>query len=374
MTTRTLIVVIILMLAGCADEPTSFDWQRVSIPSEANLKSVDFLDDKIGFIGAQQTAALSHHLFRHFDLSDYIETVHINTDSSKYYHVEVSAPKPRPVLFKTVDGGSHWKAVETPFISDIEDIDIISPVTVYVMTREEGLYRTDDRGDTWKRVLSNVAFLGNQRIVENPFRQIYFTSLTTGIAYNEFNGAVVKTNDGGQSWDLISYFNHTETGASVNDLAFPGTSGRGYAAYRSKLLTTSDFGTSWTEVEYQAPDISIGEGAFRQLGFVNETRGFMLSGTTPYMTSDGGNSWQRIHDTQIPNLTATKILATANDELYMQYTGNPSLTYWNTSTGEYRSFTAEGDGSLVSNWCVAGNAIFAVGARGMVLKHGLDNR
>jgi hypothetical protein len=98
------------------------------------------------------------------------------------------------------------------------------------------------------------------------------------------------------------------------------------------------------------------------LFFVDEVHGFVLYGCTPSMTIDGGQTWTRVAHRP---LAGDKMLVRANDQLYMQYADH--FLYWNNSRHEYMSFSAQGEGSSITDWSFAGNKAYAVGLPGMLL-------
>lgn len=366
MKTKPLIVVSLLAFCACNDSDPIADWKRVNLPTDQTLYAVAFANDNVGFIGAAQKATLTESRYA-FNSMEYAKEIHINSDSTKHHYVEVHALNPGPVLFKTADGGNSWREVVTPFISDVVDIFLLDQMIAYVMTRDEGLYQTIDGGATWKRVLSNVAFFGDGRIVYNVFQKVHFFTPMEGIAYNHFKGAVVKTVDGGENWSLVPFFDHT-LNVNVRHMVFTGSTGTGFAVYQGKLITTADYGNTWRQIEFTAPPEAMsGEThTFSDLVFVNENRGFTILAGKPHMTIDGGQTWNAVTEQR---LAADKILVKGQDEIYMQFEGNPAFSYFDISTEEYRSFTTQGDPGAILDWSLTGNSAFAVGYNAMLLKY-----
>jgi len=359
---------ICFIIYGCIDPESPKDWKRVDISTNANLNVITFIDDNVGFIGATQKSPLSEATYSFIDGSyfDYVNEVHINSDSIKYFHVEFSAQHPEPVLFKTTDGGQTWLGISTSFISDVVDISFIDERSGYVMTSKEGLYKTVDGGMTWKRVLSNVAFLGNQRIVNNPFQKIHFFTALEGIAFHEDKGVVVKTLDGGKNWFIVPYFDIQCESCGLENVLFLNGSKTGFAVYRSKFLKTLDAGETWEEIAFTTPYDENGLASYmNDLTFRDLENGAMLFQGRAFQTTDGGRTWQDVADRPI---TGDKILLKEEDQLYLQYHGNPSLQHFDLSTRELNSFSSEGDASTITDWCFAGNRILAVGGGGILLK------
>jgi photosystem II stability/assembly factor-like uncharacterized protein len=234
------------------------------------------------------------------------------------------------------------------------------------MTKSEGLYKTVDGGLTWKRVLSNVAFLGDQLITRDPFQKIHFFTPLEGIAYHEAKGTVVKTIDGGKSWFIVPYFDILCVRCGLENVVFLNGSKTGFAVYRSKLLKTLDGGETWEEFPFLAPYDENGKAFYiNDLTFMDADRGVMLYYGIASKTNDGGRTWQNVADRPIHG---DKMLLNGEDQLYLQLDSNPALWRFDISTQDYNTFSVQGDASTITDWCFAGNKILAVGRGGMLLK------
>jgi len=107
-----------------------------------------------------------------------------------------------------------------------------------------------------------------------------------GVANGSF---IMRSNDGGTTWDSIGLNNPVNT-YSISEMHFTDVQ-NGYAGGLKNnsqcLLKTTDNGSTWTEA---TPDISMIE-PLTALSFVNTLSGFVSDGTNLYKTFDGGISF-----------------------------------------------------------------------------------
>ncbi len=129
-------------------------------------------------------------------------------------------------LWRTTDGGVSWK----PLFDD-KDVTSIGAIAVapsnhrvvYVGTGEpnirndiafgNGMYRSDDGGDTWKHIgLDATSQIARIEVDPHNARVAYVAAIGDPFASNSERG-VFKTSDGGKHWQRVLYIDDT-TGAS----------------------------------------------------------------------------------------------------------------------------------------------------------------
>lgn len=149
-----------------------------------------------------------------------------------------------------------------------------------------GVCRTDDGGETWRRLnlqtggsITDIYFLNE--------REGYITN--DGINCNQVSSptcsskdaAISRTTDGGETWTQTTFpiqytksvfFNTPTTGFAVGE----------------KVFSTEDSGNSWKEVSINAPFTG-----FSQVEFANEKMGLMFRADGKFLrTTDGGRNWE----------------------------------------------------------------------------------
>jgi photosystem II stability/assembly factor-like uncharacterized protein len=224
-------------------------------------------------------------------------------------------------VWKSINGGASFKPVFDKYAQSIGaiTIDQAHPETVWVGTGESwtrnsasignGLYKTTDAGDTWKRVgLENSERIA--RVVIDPKNSDIVYAAATGHLWdsNEERG-VFKTTDGGKTWQK-ALFVDKDTGCA--DLAIdPQEPSVVYAAmwqFRRKpyfftsggpgsgLYKSTDAGKSWKKLTKDLPEGDLGRIALA----VAPTRSNRVYAVVEakknaiYRSDDLGESWTRV--------------------------------------------------------------------------------
>jgi photosystem II stability/assembly factor-like uncharacterized protein len=238
-------------------------WQTLLDSSGAKFRDIGFLDSLTGFIGTLETG---------FTSADTI------------------------ILYKTTDGGATWSGVTNlpgPHPGGICGMDVVNDSTLYACGRyygPAGFYKTTDRGNTW----SYTSLSG----LVNGIVDIHFFNKDTGIAvggtppdYFTGQGRVLRTTDGGATWQIVHTSAHTSE--LCWKISFPSPL-IGYVSLESfrftgpqYFLKTTDGGLTWTDMQF----INSGSYDAEGIGFLNDTTGWIGGDPSNYKTTDGGLTW-----------------------------------------------------------------------------------
>jgi photosystem II stability/assembly factor-like uncharacterized protein len=199
-------------------------------------------------------------------------------------------------ISKTLNGALSWNDVSKSLTNgNIASLQFINSTTGYaVVSYEAGsIIKTNDGGASWQKLSGGNT--GN-------FSSLFFTNSATGYAtaYNYPYSDISKTTDGGNTWREIfsassSYF--------LRSIAFA-TSQSGVAVGDSgTILRTTNAGVSWHLVSSNT------KLTLQSIRFFNNTRGVIVGeGGLILRTTDGGATWTPSNSGTSASLTSVTSL------------------------------------------------------------------
>jgi photosystem II stability/assembly factor-like uncharacterized protein len=228
-------------------------------------------------------------------------------------------------LFRTNDGGQTWQAVKLPDGLDLWSFYFTEIGAGWVTGSDGAVYRTADSGGTWQKHDVGLKYV---------FTEVFFVDSLHGWiwgteSWGESNSALLRTTDGGASWELLSnkpssqsvgletfvnathgwgvdadrYITHTVDGGKTWQRQGPFdrngwgpfcfvNSTEGWVASHDGILHTSDGGENWElQLETDAFDA---DSVVDQLLFIDSDRGWAINTERIWRTTDGGETWQEI--------------------------------------------------------------------------------
>ena len=205
--------------------------------------------------------------------------------------------KDSAILYTTADGGLNWLPDPQLTSSSVRrgfcGMQVFNDSILYAVGRVRGpawFYKSTDRGQKW--IAKNMDGYAAGLV------DVHFFSKDTGyavgltdITHEQSRAIILKTSDGGETWDT------SHVGARTNEWAwkitFPSRK-TGYVSLQRNggvapvyILKTTDGGMTWN------PKLFSSTGYFVQgIGFLNDTLGWAGgSSLQPKQTTDGGETW-----------------------------------------------------------------------------------
>jgi photosystem II stability/assembly factor-like uncharacterized protein len=197
-------------------------------------------------------------------------------------------------VYKSIDGGMVFeqkiKIDEKKNIGNTNvltlEIDPKNTDTIYLGTKENGIFRSTDGGETWVKDINN--FTSVTSIVINPESSqiIYISAVKSG------RGKILKTENGGEKWDEV--FTERTSGPAILSLAMDKFNPNVLYAGDSLggIYKTTDGGKSWK-------NLLRAKSSVRKIALDSVNTNQVYFGTTnsgALVTTNGGYSFDEIVD------------------------------------------------------------------------------
>ena len=255
--------------------------------------------------------------------------------------------------YRSTDGGAHWEGLDFPDTGMAVWSLLFrpnDPQVVYCGTAPPAIYRSEDGGDSWKR----LTFAAPAGMVE-----MGFPCRIIGLAADPNNpdavyaglevGGVIRSTDGGDTWEdctaaLLRFAEQDylksrilsntdaegmmDTHALALSAAQPGSV---FLATRMGLFHSADQGQSWADMEIwrsspltYARDIQVAPSDPHTLYAALSPGALTLNGSV-YCSPDLGQTWQRFDQGIAPQSTMMTVALSRQD---------PQLVYCGTREGQ----------------------------------------
>ena len=215
-------------------------------------------------------------------------------------------------LYGTKDGGKTWKPVsyKGPYVKGLCAFDIVKEQYInhgkidykthlFAVGRvgsPANIMISHDAGATWtsRSMNTDCKMLFDIKMLD---KNTGFACAATNEDITQSNALVLKTTDGGTTWQKVYQSNRPfETTWKVS---FP-SKNVGYVTIQSynpdpnvkqqRVAKTTDGGTTWTEINLTE------DATAREFGiaFIDENHGFVGTMNSGFETKDGGQTWTKI--------------------------------------------------------------------------------
>jgi photosystem II stability/assembly factor-like uncharacterized protein len=256
------------------------------------------------------------HIYKHINPEGNVRALQVFPDDAHH----ILAASDRAGLFESHDNGYLWEPLPSP-ITDCEiwsiGIDPVDPDRIYIGARPGG-FRSTDRGRSWERMdmgLGDQCPIGVPRITNMVVDPRNHDTVWAGV---EVDG-VYRSDDGGDTWRHLDDVGATPFHGDIHGLAVRS----GGSANGGQLLIGTPFGVAtsdddgeswnWRELTGFGEVGSRNEFAYCRGVFVRpDDPDTVLIGCGDYIpgqiggieiTHDGGRTWSRAATDSIPNST-----------------------------------------------------------------------
>lgn len=222
-------------------------------------------------------------------------------------------------------------------------VDPTNSEHIYVATPAGGLWESTDNGDTWASLTDTLVAIGASAIAVNPENtNIIYLATGDGNASDTYSFGVIKSIDGGNSWEPTNLDFEIENQIRCTDLLMdPQNPDKIYVTSSQGLFVTEDGGETWDQpLSIFLRDVAIHPG---------NSDIVYAAGTRFYKSEDGGESFDQINSGLPSSGQVNRLemaVTAANDQLVYILAGDSDDSGFQ---GFYRS-TDEGDSfELMSN-------------------------
>lgn len=191
-------------------------------------------------------------------------------------------------LLYTSNSGNEWKQIEVDEDTTKINTDIffIDNQIGWLLNNAGNLFQTTNAGNSWEEIFVFPNY-GWSKL-------IFFDDLN-GYAMQIIGDELMKTSDGGKSWESIDLnFPNALMGIMVRDFCFSDIS-TGYFIFdwrsgglwhtATPVRKTTDGGYTWFHQD------SVMYPFLDKIQFTNSEQGYLIGGGAVYSTSDGGRNW-----------------------------------------------------------------------------------
>jgi photosystem II stability/assembly factor-like uncharacterized protein len=250
-------------------------WKEQIPGSKANLNSISFVDDQLGFAAGTQierdvllVTENGGAIWKERYIGDIIMN---DMDNFGSEHIVVGG---RRGAFYSGDRGITWN--ELPNIGDnwIESVDYLSDSDIYLGGSGGRIWKTDSQGNNFMRQVNTTRFI----------EDVKFANPTIGWAVST-DGKIFHTSDGGLNWAEQHTDEEELEKLYVKDI----NTAMAITYFADYYLQTNNGGETWEK------RMLPGATFWGEMAFMDDHTGWLVGGTSGtgiiYITEDGGDTW-----------------------------------------------------------------------------------
>lgn len=271
-------LLLLLLLSG--GSPSNWVETQVGGDQPPLLLGSTFLSNEVGIAVGGTTERGPAAIYRTEDGGQSWSVARLESGSGRLYGVHAVSKSTAyavgyGVIVVTRDAGKTWRAQSLPADRWLAGVSFANDVHGFAVGGHGSkavFWETLD-GKSWRDAADRLP-------AEAPaLRDITFLDAKTGFVVGD-DGFIARTNDGGETWQRVT----TDVTCWLRSIRFSGDTG--WIAAKGALLRSDDRGRTWQSLpgweRHKLDDVN----------FVDRKRGWIASfDGTLYETSDGGTSW-----------------------------------------------------------------------------------
>ena len=191
------------------------------------------------------------------------------------------------------DNGATWLQATVPTRQLLTAVHFVDASHGWAVGHDSLVLHTADGGETWAVQYRDPELEQMDEgfgYLEKPLMDVWFRDADTGLAAGAY-GLLLRTDDGGETWDDVSFDVDNEDGFHYNALAEIRDSGLFMVGEMGTMYRSADYGDTWETLENGPYD-----GSWFGVSATGEPGGVIAWGLrgNVFRSDDFGDTWQEV--------------------------------------------------------------------------------
>lgn len=267
------------------------------------------------------------------------------------------------------DEGQSWLQAPVPVRQLLTAVDFVDDRHGWAVGHDSLILHTSDAGETWTVQYRDPEIDAPEDegfgFLERPLMDVWFRDARTGFAVGAY-GLMLRTDDGGQSWEDVSYNVDNEDGFHYNAIAEIKDTGLFLVGEMGTMYRSADYGETWETLEEMPYD-----GSWFGVSGTGQPGGVVAWGLRGnlFRSTDFGDTWQQVELKTASGSVVGSTLSGGqlNDDGRLIVVGVGGVVAISTDRGRSFDVTIRPDRVALATGLSLGDATLLVGQRGAVL-------
>lgn len=266
------------------------------------------------------------------------------------------------------DQGQSWVQAPVPVRQLLTAVDFVDDRHGWAVGHDSLILHTRDGGETWAVQYRDPEIDAPEDegfgFLEKPLMDVWFRDRQTGFAVGAY-GLLLRTDDGGESWEDVSFDVDNEDGFHYNAIAEIKGSGLFLVGEMGTMYRSADFGDTWETLEEMPYD-----GSWFGVAGTGQPGGVLAWGLRGNMfrSTDFGDTWEqvRLRTKSGAPVSSTLSGGQLNDDGRLIVVGVGGVVAISSDQGRSFDVTVRPDRVALATGLSLGDSTLLVGQRGAV--------